>query len=1316
MAERLAYLEAVVGADITQFRKGMRDIRNEVGILSETMQGLSAIGRTMTFAFTAPVVTLGTYAVQAAADFESSMRNVNSIAQLTEDQFDILNERVLDFGRNTRGGPVQAADALYTAYSAGINQMDTALQFMEIASRTAEAGLADLTTTTQALVASFLSYGGGDLPLVDQLAMVEEHADALTQMVQIGVGDMNVFATAIGRVVPAAVALDVSITDLYASVAFLTQRGLSAATSATSLNAALIALTKPSTAMTAAFRELGVASGDELIEKFGGLEEGLEALIGTAEGSTERISAIFQNKQALRAILLMMENIDAYKRAISDFNAGMDGATARAWEQQMESFAAKWDLLTSALQGAAITIGNSIIPLITPLVDGATDLLGAIGDLSPEVVSLGVAFLGVAAAAGPVLWLIGSAVTPVTLLVGALASLATAFTLNLGDIQGTVSSAVETIFGDLDQLKTLVDRIINDIFPDNFTQQLVDGAPAPVAFTPTDFVTVTVEAGDTLWDIWFGQFKDDMTWEAFLEAVNLENPARIHAGDIITVGGEFRTDMLTMLRSASPTLNEVISTIFGTMQATLNPLDYTAVIGDNLPNFNPVMNGADLNLDGWWETSILPVLQGIIERAANWFDTQAGMGIRWFAGLFEGSGANGGDTPIYTAVEALLRGNVEQAINAVIPGFGTTLSNAIGGWGEAISGAFPQIQKSVDLLIGNIGKWIVNEGVPTLARAAGNLGGRLVVSLYDAINGAIAFLTDPATLQGAGDIAGSVTDYFSGTLAPEFVAGWESAIAGTDFKTQGIPLLQNAIDSLGSIFDAVDLDALLQGFSDLGAGISDFANDLTSADWSGLLRALALIGGLAATIFNNGVGATLSGFGSTLDIFGDSLKNLLDGLADLTSGQDPGEALLRIAGGASQLGLALLTIPTSIIDSVLSFIERLTGIELGSLTEWVQQLSDQVSAALNGVSIEAHPLVTMTPNNVYLDLRDGVDAAVEQALLNDNIDQRIKDQIIAWYEGNPLTVGLQGVNFTVEEVGEAFVATDVLSQLQYALGGGPPIDLMIDANPVIQWQAWDAAEAPEEYVPIPSARVRPENITLDIDPTAVSTLTPEGQSLLNSSISDRLMNAVTTSGIALNPDTFENEVLAPLADSIVTYLGGDSDAVSTVTEFSLGVVDNLVAITDNFTTMNEETVGAVGEFTSIVTAAVPGITTPLNAIKLTVDALTGSLFAMITAISSIPTTISLPSVGGTKPNEPLQVDGFRAKGGSVRSGGTYVVGEEGPELFTAPTSGSIIPNDMLFGSSRESANSAPTYQTVNIYEVSNLDSLIYEARRRGIKL
>jgi len=43
--------------------------------------------------------------------------------------------------------------------------------------------------------------------------------------------------------------------------------------------------------------------------------------------------------------------------------------------------------------------------------------------------------------------------------------------------------------------------------------------------------------------------------------------------------------------------------------------------------------------------------------------------------------------------------------------------------------------------------------------------------------------------------------------------------------------------------------------------------------------------------------------------------------------------------------------------------------------------------------------------------------------------------------------------------------------------------------------------------------------------------------------------------------------------------------------------------------------------------------------------------------------------------------GGKASGGSVNAGISYLVGEQGPELFTPKTNGTIIPNNRLGGGS-----------------------------------
>jgi phage-related minor tail protein len=50
------------------------------------------------------------------------------------------------------------------------------------------------------------------------------------------------------------------------------------------------------------------------------------------------------------------------------------------------------------------------------------------------------------------------------------------------------------------------------------------------------------------------------------------------------------------------------------------------------------------------------------------------------------------------------------------------------------------------------------------------------------------------------------------------------------------------------------------------------------------------------------------------------------------------------------------------------------------------------------------------------------------------------------------------------------------------------------------------------------------------------------------------------------------------------------------------------------------------------------------------------------------------------------ISGTRANGGPVMGGGTYLVGERGPELFTPSSSGNITPNSAMGGGANITVN------------------------------
>lgn len=100
-----------------------------------------------------------------------------------------------------------------------------------------------------------------------------------------------------------------------------------------------------------------------------------------------------------------------------------------------------------------------------------------------------------------------------------------------------------------------------------------------------------------------------------------------------------------------------------------------------------------------------------------------------------------------------------------------------------------------------------------------------------------------------------------------------------------------------------------------------------------------------------------------------------------------------------------------------------------------------------------------------------------------------------------------------------------------------------------------------------------------------------------------------------------------------------------------------------------------------------------KAFSVVIDIIGGFIRTIYAAFNAIKDLIDLvssnPIVSGIGDFLGKAFGGGKASGGPVNAGTTYLVGEQGPELFTTNTSGTIIPNNALRGSTSNS-------NTVNI--------------------
>ena len=139
-------------------------------------------------------------------------------------------------------------------------------------------------------------------------------------------------------------------------------------------------------------------------------------------------------------------------------------------------------------------------------------------------------------------------------------------------------------------------------------------------------------------------------------------------------------------------------------------------------------------------------------------------------------------------------------------------------------------------------------------------------------------------------------------------------------------------------------------------------------------------------------------------------------------------------------------------------------------------------------------------------------------------------------------------------------------------------------------------------------------------------------------------------------------------EKIQDEIDEEIDSMSELAEATDKLNESTKDMRTNFERIGESIASGV---TDNITAAIQGTKTLGDAAKAILNDLSSSLIRL-----GVNTLLSkIPGFGG------LPILGTRSKGGPVRTGGSFVVGEKGPELFVPKRSGTIIPNDKLGGGS-----------------------------------
>jgi TP901 family phage tail tape measure protein len=318
------------------------------------------------------VAALGGAAV-AAARFDASMRNVNSIAGLSEGGLKRLEAQVLRLSTAVGKSPTELADGLYSIVSSGFKAAD-ALKILTAGAKAARAGLTDTATATDAITGVLNAY---NLKASDSRKV----SDLLFQTVNVGVENFTQLAGSLGKVLAPAKGLGVSLKDLLGAQAALTLQHNSADEAATQLGMVMAALTKPSKGLAKELKDLGYESGQAAVAHLG-FKGVLDQLGKAAHGNQALLASWFGNIRAFRGVNGLegtTHGVELFSRSVKAMDDATKGAgvTQKVYNEQQKSTAAQFDHLRASIDVAAVTIGTALLPQINAGIQALTHWLAA---------------------------------------------------------------------------------------------------------------------------------------------------------------------------------------------------------------------------------------------------------------------------------------------------------------------------------------------------------------------------------------------------------------------------------------------------------------------------------------------------------------------------------------------------------------------------------------------------------------------------------------------------------------------------------------------------------------------------------------------------------------------------------------------------------------------------------------------------------------------------------------------------------------------------------------------------------------------------
>ncbi|EOT27693.1 phage tail tape measure protein, TP901 family, core region [Eubacterium sp. 14-2] len=760
--------------EIIETENNLRDLERQAGQSAVALQKIAATGEKLKtvgdnissagqklLPVTAGVTALGTAAVSTAANFESSMSQVQATMGITKDAMSTVNGESVNtmdtlsalakkMGSETAFSASECAEALNYLALAGYDTQQMCDTLPTVLNLAAAGGI-DLAAASDMVTDAMSALGMGvdeAGTMVDQMAKTASTTN--TSVAQLGEGILTIGATA--KTVKGGTA------ELNTALGILANNGIKGAEGGTHLRNVILSLQNPTDKAAACMEQLGLDVYDSegnmrsLNDILGDLNMSMDGM--TAAEKSNIIGQIF-NKTDLSSVNALLANTGTTWDDLQQSIIDSGGAAQQMADTQLDNLQGQITILKSALEGLAISFGELLMPAIKMIVGWVqqfVDWLNGMDEGTKKVITT-VALL--AAALRPVLIVVGKVVSAV----------------------GTIMTIVPKVAGVINTVKTAF-AALNTTMLANPIFLIIAAITALVAAfiylwnTNEDFRQFWINLWENVKEVAIA------VWEAIKNFFAAAWEAISSTAQAVWNGiKDFFSGLWEGIKTIFSTVVEVIKTIITTYFNIYKTI-ITTVLNAIKTVFTTIWNGIKTVV-----TTVVTAIQTFITTAWNATKNTVTTVLNAIKTVIT-TVWNGIKTAVTTVVNA-----IKTVISTVWNGIKSTVSTVVNGIKNTVSTVFNNIKSSISGTMGNIVS-VIKSGfnnaisfITSLPSKALQWGKDMIMGIVNGIKSCIGAVGDAVSsvankiksfLHFSVPDEGPLTDYES--WMPDFMKGLAKGI------------------------------------------------------------------------------------------------------------------------------------------------------------------------------------------------------------------------------------------------------------------------------------------------------------------------------------------------------------------------------------------------------------------------------------------------------------------------------------------------------------------------------------------------------------